>query len=158
VPRPFRRRAATDTSIATYVESADSVPSMSRLPTARRIGLVIGAGRALLGATVLAAPVTSVRIFGVDTGTASRVVWLTRMTAARDTVLGVGTLNAIARSTSGGPWLLAGAVSDAADAAAIGAALRANRVRGVGALGAVGVAVAAAVVGVWAAAEAVHRH
>ncbi|PZS15368.1 MAG: hypothetical protein DLM57_12890 [Pseudonocardiales bacterium] len=135
----------------------DSVPVLRRLPSARTIGLTVGAGRAAIGAIFLAAPVSSVRLLGLDTATATRVTWLARMTAARDGVLGAGTLVSSARREGAGGWLLAGSVSDAVDAVVLVAALRDGKVRGRRAqaitAGAIGAALAAA-----AAAVDVVRH
>lgn len=120
------------------------------MPTRRAIGASIGAGRVLIGTVFFAAPVGSVRLLGLDTATAQRVAWLARMTAARDGVLGAGTLAATARGRGEAAWLVAGAVSDTADALVLAAALRDGRVRGlrarvitVGAAAAAALAIAA---------------
>lgn len=130
----------------------------SRLPSARTMGLAIGAGRTAVGAAFLAAPELSVRVLGLDTATARRVTWLAQMTAARDAALGAGTLAATARgSRSAGGWLLAGAVADFADAAVLATALRRGRLRGAATTGiAVGAVLAAGVAG-WAAADGLRR-
>jgi hypothetical protein len=116
----------------------------------------VGAGRVAIGAVFLAAPVTSVRILGLDTATAARITWLARMTAVRDTVLGAGTVVSTGRRRGGAGWLLAGSVSDAADAAVLAAALREGKIKGwrpqAIAIGAVGAALIAAA----AAAELAH--
>ena len=128
---------------------ADSVPLSGRLPSARTIGLSVGAGRVTIGAVFLAAPVMSVRLLGLDTATAARITWLARMTAVRDTVLGAGTVACSGRRQGAAGWLLAGAVSDAVDAAVLAAALRGGKLRGwrpqAIAVGAVGAALIAAV-------------
>jgi hypothetical protein len=149
VPRPHRRR--TVRSLHTYVADADSVPLSGRLPSARTIGLCVGAGRVAIGAVFLAAPVTSVRLLGLDTATAARITWLARMTAVRDTVLGAGTVVSAGRRRGAAGWLYAGAVSDTVDAAVLAAALREGKVRGwrpqaiaVGAVGAAAIAAVAA--------------
>jgi hypothetical protein len=149
VPRSQRRRAAR--SLPTYVASTDSVHVLARLPSARTIGLSVGAGRMAIGAMFLAAPVSSVRLLGLDTATAARITWLARMTAARDTVLGTGTVVSSGRGQGAAGWLLAGSVSDAVDAALLASALRSGTVRGrrvqaiaAGAVGAALVAAAAA--------------
>lgn len=105
-----------------------------------------------IGAIFLAAPVTSVRILGLDTATADRITWLARMTAVRDTVVGAGTVFSSGLRREAAGWLLAGAVSDVVDAAVLAAALREGKLRGwrpqaiaVGALGAALVATTAAV-------------
>jgi hypothetical protein len=152
VPRHNRRHAVTIPSTDDYAAGGDSVPRSRRLPSARSVGLAIGVGRTLIGATFLAAPVPALRMLGVDTATAARTTWLSRMTAARDGVLGAGTLMSSASRRGSAPWLLAGAVADAADAAAIAAALRTRKVAGIGAIGMGGAAGVAAAVGLWAAA------
>ncbi len=150
MPRSPRRRA--DLALPSYVPNADSVPLSGRFPSAGTIGLSIGAARVAIGAIFLAAPVPSVRILGLDTATADRITWLARMTAVRDTVLGTGTVVSSGRRRDAAGWLLAGAASDAIDAAVLAAALREGKLRGwrpqaiaVGALGAALVAAAAAV-------------
>jgi hypothetical protein len=139
------------------VPSADSVQFLSRLPDARTIGLLVGATRLTIGAAFLAAPVASVRLMGVDSATAARVSWLARMTAARDGVLGAGTMASSARRSGAVGWLLAGAVSDAADAAVLVAALRQGKLGGWRAQAISAAAVGAAVVAAAAALD-VRRH
>lgn len=150
--RPNRRRAVTIPATGNY--AGDSARPARRLPSVRSVALAIGLSRTLIGATFLAAPVPALRMLGVDTATAKRMTWLSRMAAARDGVLGAGTLMSSANGRGSAPWLLAGAVADAADAAAIAAALRTRKVAGIGAIGMVGAAGAAAAVGLWAAASA----
>jgi hypothetical protein len=103
-----------------------------------------------VGGAFLAAPVLSMRILGLDTETAKRVTLLARMAAARDVVIGVGTLASRGRSQAG--WLLAGAAADTADAVLIATALRQRRAAGLPAAGIALGAVAAAVLAGWAAA------
>lgn len=132
-------------------------PFLTRLPSARTVGLSLGAGRLAIGAIFLAAPVSSVRLLGLDTAAAARVTWLARMTAARDGVLGAGTLVCSARQNGAGAWLLAGSVSDAVDAAVLAAALREGGVRGWPAQAVTAGALAAAVAGAAAATAHVLR-
>jgi hypothetical protein len=115
----------------------------------RAIGVLIGGGRVAIGVAFALNPVTSVRVLGIDTATANRLAWLAQMTAARDIVLGAGTLFASISGRGSGPWLLAGAASDLADAAALTGALTRRQVAAVpaiaiaaGAVGLAGVAVA----------------
>lgn len=91
------------------------------------VGLL--SARAAIAVGLLAAPVAALRALGTDTATARRVTWLTRMLAVRDGAIAVGGLLARRRG-SPAPWLLAGAVSDAVDAAAFAAALRQGRLHG----------------------------
>lgn len=150
--RHNRRHALAILSTENHGIGDDPVRQSRRLPSARNVGLAIGVGRTVIGAAFLAAPVPALRMLGVDTATAARTSWLSRMTAARDGVLGAGTLMSSASRRGSAPWLLAGALADAADAAAIATALRNGKVAGIGAIGMVGAAGAAAAVGVWAAA------
>ncbi|MDT4937655.1 MAG: hypothetical protein QOG80_1326 [Pseudonocardiales bacterium] len=122
-------------------------------PSARTVGVLLGAGRAVLGSTFLVSPVFAVRILGLDSATAHRVTWLSRMTAGRDLALAAGALVAEARGRSGASWVAAGAAADAVDAAAILAAVRAGKLGGPRPVGMVGGAFAAAAVGFWAAAR-----
>ncbi len=88
----------------------------------------LGAARLAIASVVLAAPVTTARLFGADVATARRVTWLTRMLGIRDGALGAGTV----RGTADAPaWLLGGAASDAVDAAVVLAGIRSGRYRGV---------------------------
>ena len=103
-----------------------------QLPDPNAMASQIAAGRSVIAAAILAAPVVSLRLAGTDTATARRVSWLTRMMAVRDGAIGVG--GALAARRGGGasvPWLLGGAVCDAVDAVVFAAALRDGRVRGV---------------------------
>lgn len=93
----------------------------------RMPGLLIGFGRLSLGGLFLAAPETATRLLGLDAVTATRVSWLARMTAIRDCTLGAGTVLSSITGHGAAPWLLAGAVSDAGDAVAIGLAIREGR-------------------------------
>jgi hypothetical protein len=130
---------------------------MRHLPSADSSGVALGAMRLAVGGTFFAAPVSSLRLMGMDTATAARVTWLARMTAARDAVVGAGTLATVSRGRSGSGWLLAGAFCDAVDAAVLAAALRARKAGGLGAAAMVGAAAASAAAGVWAAAATARR-
>ncbi|HEV7193896.1 MAG TPA: hypothetical protein VGN35_11905 [Jatrophihabitantaceae bacterium] len=128
----------------------DSVPSRRAIPNARTVAVGIGLARIAIGAVFFAAPVTALRIVGADSATATRVTWLSRMTAARDAVLGAGTTQS-ALAGGGAGWLLAGAVSDAVDAVALAQAVRERRAGGIGATGMVAAAVGTSALGLWAA-------
>lgn len=107
---------------------------------------LFAAGRVAVGAAVLARPAVLTRGLGVDSATGQRVVWLVRMFGVRDLVVGAGSLYALARRTGTGPWLLAGAASDAVDAAAMTTAIRQRVIKAPpGALGAAMAAVSVAV-------------
>ena len=154
MPLSLRHRFA---ATHTHDSSADSVPSLARLPQAHRQphtpARLIGLGRMALGVGFLLAPVASVRVLGVDTATAKRVTHLARMAAVRDASIGVGTLV----STRPGGWLLAGAVSDAVDAIVIADAVRAGRAAGPTARLVVGGAAVIAAIGALASLRSLRR-
>jgi hypothetical protein len=89
------------------------------------------AGRTVLATSMLAAPVATTRLIGLDTATGRRVSWLTRMMAARDGALGIGGLIAVRRGADPTPWVVGGAAADAVDALVIAGAMRTGRLRGV---------------------------
>jgi len=126
------------------------------LPDARSLTLQMGAGRALMAAGVMAAPVPAARLLGADTATAQRVTWLTRMMAVRDGALGVGTAGSARSGHGSATWLLGGAVSDAVDAIVIAGAIQQGRVKGVLPTAIVVGAVGAAALGFFNASR-VHR-
>jgi hypothetical protein len=101
------------------------------MPSPDALARQLAAGRVGAAAAFLAAPIPALRLLGVDTATAARVSWLTRMMAIRDGALGVGALLAGHRGGDPAPWLLGGAVSDAVDAVVIAGALKRGRVKGV---------------------------
>jgi hypothetical protein len=96
--------------------------------TGRQLARLFAAGRMAIGAAVAARPEVLARGFRVDSATARRTAWLARMFGVRDMVLGAGTLFSLGRSGAPGPWLLASAVSDAGDAAALTGAIRRRQV------------------------------
>src|SRR3954452_17939226 len=114
----------------------------------------VAAGRVATAAFCLAAPVPAARLLGVDTATASRVAWLTRMMAVRDGALGLGALLAQRRGRDVGLWLLGGAVSDAVDAVVIAGALKQGRVKGIVPTAVVPIAIVVAGAGPFSAASA----
>lgn len=119
------------------------------LPEPQVLARQFSIGRTLVAASMLAAPVPAARLMGLDSATARRVGWLSRMMAVRDGALGVGGLDALRRDGDARPWLLGGAVSDAVDAVVIGRALASGRLKGARpaaiALGAAGLAALGAV-------------
>ncbi|MGI8680093.1 MAG: hypothetical protein ACR2LX_15695 [Jatrophihabitans sp.] len=100
-------------------------------PGPRSLAVQLGAGRALIAAAIVAAPVPAARLLGADTATARRITWLTRMMGVRDGILGVGGLDSVRREVGATQWLLGAGVADAVDALVIGAALKQGRARGV---------------------------
>lgn len=110
------------------------MPALSHrltLPHPEVLARQFSAGRALIAASILAAPVPAARLLGLDSATARRVTWLSRMMAVRDGALGVGGLDALRRGNDARPWLLGGAASDAVDAVVIAGALSSGRLKGV---------------------------
>jgi hypothetical protein len=158
LPRPRRRRGhRTPHVIDTHVAGATTVPRRAGIPNARTAGIAIGLGRTAIGAVFFAAPITALRIVGADSATAARVTWLSRMTAARDGVLGVGTARSSASGRGAAGWLIAGAVADAVDAAALTAAMRERRAGGAGGVAMIAAAAATSALGAWAALASLRR-
>jgi hypothetical protein len=108
------------------------VPKLQRWTDPASTAVQIGAGRLAFGVLFAAAPELGVRMIGTDGATARRAAWVARMVAGRDAALGLGTL-AAARNGSAAPWLLAGALADTVDAAAVATALKQRRLGGPGA-------------------------
>lgn len=136
--RPGARPALTSAVLTAVVASG----------TPRRLAL----GRTAAGLAMLLRPRLLPGVLGVDSATGARMAWSTSMLGAREVALGVGTLAAL-RAADRGParlWIAAGALCDAVDVLAIGAAAVRGRVsRAPG--GAIAVSAAAAVVmGVYA--------
>jgi hypothetical protein len=123
------------------------------LPEPSAMAVQIAAGRSVIAAAIMAAPVMTVRLAGTDTATARRVSWLTRMMAIRDGAIGVGGVLAARRGGNVAPWLLAGAASDAVDAVVLAGALRAGRAKGIAAALTVPLAGGTAIAGVLTAAR-----
>ncbi len=88
-------------------------------------------GRAAVGTSMLARPTLLPRALGVDSASAARMAWTTRMLGAREVALGLGAWTALRSGDSGGAriWLLAGVLSDGVDALALGAASARGDVR-----------------------------
>lgn len=101
------------------------------LPPARPTAARLAAGRTVIAAGILAAPVPAARLLGADSATAGRVTWLTRMMGIRDGALGVGTLDALRRRNGTGAWLVGAAVADGVDALVVASAIKQGRMRGI---------------------------
>lgn len=151
-----RRASSTYLDVPETDSVASGARDLRRLPGAGlNAHLGLGFGRLALGAAFVSAPGAAVRMLGVDAAAATRMTWLARMAAVRDAALGAGLLGSVlARGGAPRPWLLAGAFTDAGDAAVLVLAAREGRVdRTRGYLMAAGAA-ASALVGVG---EAVRR-
>jgi hypothetical protein len=163
VTKHRHRTTSVSSPTPNHVADADLVASpvghrrIRHIPRARTLGIGIGIGRTAIGAIFFAAPVTALRIIGTDSATATRVTWLSRMTAARDGAIGLGTVRAVTSGRGAAGWLLAGAASDAVDAVALAGAVRDRRAGGLGAIGMVAAAVGTSALGVWAAAGSRRR-
>ncbi len=119
----------------------------TQIPAPRLAALAIGVGRLGLGAALLVQPEQGTRMLGLDTVTAVRISWLSRMTAARDIALGAGTVASAITGRDSGWWLIGGAASDAVDAVALAGAVRAGRLPPARAGAMVALALGAAVLG-----------
>ena len=88
-------------------------------------------GRAAVGTTMLARPTLLPRALGVDSASAARMAWTTRMLGAREVAIGLGAWAALRTgdARSARLWLLAGVLSDGVDALALGAASARGDVR-----------------------------
>ena len=102
------------------------------MATSAGTALTVAAGvswlRTGLGSVMLGRPTLMPRVLGMDSATAARTAWLVRMVGAREIALGAGGLDAARRGTDLRPWLLAAAVADAGDTAALLGAVRRGRV------------------------------
>lgn len=124
---------------------------------AHSLTVLLGVGRVALGSAFLAFPVGAVRMLGVDSASAARMVWLTRMAAARDAALGVGVVGAAAARRGRVPALVVTALVDATDAAVVAAAAREHRVDRLRGYAMAGGAAAAAVAGLAVAGDLLRR-
>ena len=149
VPRIRTRRSVLPEAIGGIGRSTAllSPPPRVRPET---VALALGAGRAVIGGALLAAPVRSAQLLGLDTATAKRVSFVARMAGIRDVGIGLGAVQALSgRGTV--PWLLVGAAADAVDAAVLADAARHGRARALLAGPVAAGAAAAAGVAVWSA-------
>jgi hypothetical protein len=95
----------------------------------RSTATLLAAGRVGVGVAMLARPRTLPASLGVDSATAARVSWITRMLGAREVALGAGTLAALRRGDGARDWILGCALSDAVDAAAFAGAVTRGHAR-----------------------------
>lgn len=117
----------------------------------RRHGLpALSVTRVGVGLSMLARPATLAKSVGVDSATAERVAWVTRMVGAREVALGAGTLVALRRGRDVREWALAQAFSDAVDAVVFAAAVARGHARPVQGLGITAVAASGAATAVTA--------
>ena len=110
-----------------------------------------------MGVSLLVSPTMLAKSLGVDSTTAARLTWLGRMLGARELALGAGTLVALRRGQDTREWALAGAFSDAVDAAVLAAAVARGHVRPVHGTALALVATSGAVTGVNAVLDARER-
>jgi hypothetical protein len=103
--------------------------------------------RAIAGVSMITQPRALPRLLGVDSAAAGRMAWTTQMLGAREVGLGLGAFVALRRPDRRAArlWLLAGLLSDAVDAVAVGAAVvqgKVSKVTGPALVGVAGGAVA----------------
>lgn len=93
-----------------------------------QVGLGVAAAgvRALAGSVMLLRPSAVGRVLGADPALTPTGDWAVRMLGAREVALGAGALDAVRRGTAG-PWLFAGALSDALDVVVLAGALTTGR-------------------------------
>lgn len=103
-------------------------PGSRRGSLARAVALGGGLVRTVAGVGLLLRPHTLPTALGVDSVTAHRVAWVTRLVAGRELALGGATLHALVTGRRLGPLLMAQAASDAVDVAALLAAIRDRQV------------------------------
>jgi len=96
---------------------------------ASRIAAAVSWLRTGFGVVMLGAPTLMPRVLGLDATTAVRTGWLVRMVGARELALGAGGASAGRRGADLRPWLLAAAVADVGDTAALLLAVRRRQVR-----------------------------
>jgi hypothetical protein len=118
---------------------------------------LLGAGRLAIGSAFLAYPAESVRILGVDTASANRMVWLARMTAVRDAAIGLGVLGTAVTRRGRARALMLSALVDATDAVVLAVAAREKRVDRVRGYAAAAVGAAGALAGLAGAATLLRR-
>lgn len=87
-------------------------------------------GRAGVGAVMVVRPRTLPQGMGVDSAASARTSWVVQMLGAREIGLGLGTYAALRSGDRRAArlWLMAGVLSDAVDALAVGAAVAQGRV------------------------------
>ena len=103
-------------------------------------------GRAAVGVSMLTQPRLLPAVLGVDSAAASRMSWSTQMLGAREVALGLGAFVALRKGEPRAArlWLMAGLLSDAVDALAVGAAVARGRVSKITGTAVVGIAAGAA--------------
>lgn len=122
-----------------------------------RTSTLLGAARLGFGGVMLARPATLPRVLGVDSATAERASWPLRMVGAREAALGLGCLAAVRTAGEQCRWLLAAAIADAGDAAAVAGALRGRHVATLPALAIIAFAAAGAATEIAAARTVTRR-
>jgi hypothetical protein len=83
--------------------------------SARVVTAFVGVGRAVMGASLIARPRNLATTLGVDTASAARTDFEARLLGVRDVALGLGAAFAAGTGAPVRTWLLAQALSDAAD-------------------------------------------
>lgn|GEM_PF-3485332 len=89
---------------------------------------LLATARVTLGAAALAHPTAALRATGVDRVTAERTAWTAQLLGGRDLALGAGLLHALATGQPTTGWVLASALADTVDTAAITTAAARGRI------------------------------
>ena len=117
----------------------------------RQIVLAVALLRLAVGAVSSVQPTALPRSLGIDSATAGRAAFITRMFASREIALALGAGWTVARGGSASrPWLLAAALADGTDAVTLVAAARNGRVAKLPSYAAAAGAVAAVAAALWA--------
>ncbi len=94
----------------------------------KQVATGLGCTRAVIGITMAARPALLSRFLGVDSTTATRVGWATRMIGVREVAIGAGTLAAVVRGSDLLPWFMAQLVADGGDTVVVAAAVKRRQV------------------------------
>jgi hypothetical protein len=147
---PLRHRSSSPSSAPARL-SAALLPALAN----RVRPAPLAAGRAGIGAVMIARPRALPGAFGVDSATSARMSWAVQMLGAREVAVGLGTLASLRggdrRATR--TWVAAGIVCDAVDALVMASALARRRVAGPAGAAALVIALAATAGGVQALGE-----
>ncbi|TQS46718.1 hypothetical protein [Cryptosporangium phraense] len=131
------------------MDQAQSAPA----DRARQIVLAVALIRLAVGAVSTAQDTVLPRSLGIDSATAGRMAFITRMFATREIALALGTGAAVVKGGSGArSWVLASALADGFDAVTLVTAARSGRAAKLGSYAAAAGAVAAVGGALWYAA------
>lgn len=104
------------------------LPALTSGKMTRKLAACTGLFRSVAGPVLLTRPDLLPRLLGVDSVTARRTAWITRLLAGRELAIGLGTLHAVLTRRPIRPWLYTQALCDATDAIALLAATRTGQI------------------------------